>query len=130
MKHHTQTKQHKTQANDNYPRARTTNSTSNAIGTCPEALQSSQQLNNNKPSPNPKEIAIKTMHTTTMCNDTTRDKCDTKRQVEMRVTGKRLAYLVEFTSSKKKQVLLLCNALLAKVEGCRCVALSNFCEAT
>jgi hypothetical protein len=93
-------------------------------------LQSSRQLNDNKPFPNCKEIAIKTMHTTTMCNDTTKDKCDTKKQVEMNITDKCLAYLVKFSSSKKKQMLLLCNALLAKVEGCPCVTFSNFYGAT
>jgi hypothetical protein len=48
----------------------------------PKALESSQHINNNKPFPNHKEIAIKTTHTTTMCNDTTRHICDIKRQVE------------------------------------------------
>jgi hypothetical protein len=70
------------------------------------------------------------MHTTKMCNDIARDKCDAKKQVEMNIIGKHSTYLVEFASNKKKQVLLLCDALLAKVKGCSCIMLSNFCKAT
>jgi hypothetical protein len=54
----------------------------NARRTYPKVLESSQHINNNKLSSNCKEIAIKTTHTTTMCNDTTRHICDTKREVE------------------------------------------------
>jgi hypothetical protein len=54
----------------------------NAIRIGPKALESSQHINDNKPFPNHKKIAIKTTHTRTMCNDTTRHICDIERQVE------------------------------------------------
>jgi hypothetical protein len=65
-----------------------------------------------------KEVAIKTTHTTTMCNDIVKDKCNIKKQVEMNITGKHFAYLVESTSSKKKPVSLPCDALSMKLERC------------
>jgi hypothetical protein len=70
------------------------------------ASKLTQQINDSKPSLNCKEVTIKTMHTTTMCNDIAEDKCNIKKQVEMNITGKYFAYLVEFASSKKKPVLL------------------------
>jgi hypothetical protein len=70
------------------------------------ASELTQQINDSKPSPHCKEVAIKTMHTTTMCNDIAEDKCNIKKQVEMNITGKYFAYLVEFPSSKKKLVSL------------------------
>ncbi len=72
------TKQHKIHVDDDDSRARTTSSQclnvlrNNAKRLGPKTLQSSQQINDNKHSPNRKEIAIKITHTTTMCNDTTR----------------------------------------------------------
>jgi len=70
------------------------------------ASKVTQQINDSKPSPNYKEVAIKTMHTTTMCNGIAEDKCNIKKQVEMNITSKYFAYLVEFASSKKKPMSL------------------------
>jgi hypothetical protein len=93
-------------------------------------LQSSQQINTSKPFPNCKEIAIKTTHTTTMCNDIVKDKCNIKRQVVMSITGKHFAYLVETASSKKKSMSLPYDDLSMKVERCPCVVLLAFDKAT
>jgi hypothetical protein len=105
------TKQDKTHANNDDLRAKTTNSTSmcrkqHQKNRSQCASELTQQINDSKPSPHCKEVAIKTMHTTTMCNDIAEDKCNIKKQVEMNITGKYFAYLVEFPSSKKKLVSL------------------------
>jgi hypothetical protein len=82
-----------------------------------------QQINDSKPSPNCKKVARKATHTTVMCNDIAKDKCNIKKPIEMNIASKHFAYLVEFTSSKKKLMSLSCDALSMKVERCPCVVL-------